>query len=85
VIRVALNRRDAGFCLSVEDEGVGFRSDTAKTGIGGRLLNVFGQQVNGHVSIKSELGGGTKVELTFPDFLEPKQESANAGPIRAHA
>lgn len=85
VIRVALNRRDAGFCLSVEDEGVGFRSDTAKTGIGGRLLNIFGQQVNGHVSIKSELGGGTKVELTFPDFLEPKQESANAGPIRAHA
>lgn len=82
-IRVSLNRRGTGFCLAVEDQGVGFHSETAKTGIGGRLLNIFGQQVNGSVWIKSEPGGGTKVELTFPDFGEAAPESPR--PIGAQA
>jgi two-component sensor histidine kinase len=71
VIRLSLLPvEDGKLRLTVEDDGLGVeQQDAAAQGIGGRLIQAFAQQVGGTTSVKSREGGGTIVELTFPDPL----------------
>ncbi|MBV9331258.1 MAG: sensor histidine kinase [Alphaproteobacteria bacterium] len=81
VIRVSLKEIGAGrLRLAVEDNGVGFDSETApeRTSIGSRLIHTFGVQVGGTSSIRSSAGAGTVVELIFPDPAQKPQSKASA-------
>jgi two-component sensor histidine kinase len=74
-VAVALRRQGQSYRLTIEDNGVGFSESSGKAGIGDRLLRVFGRQVHGAVSIRSESGHGTKVELVFPNPQQQHEES----------
>lgn len=68
LIRISLTPvADGKLRLAVEDEGQGFAADDATRSMGSRLIQTFGQQVGGESHIRSEPGGGTVVELVFPD------------------
>ena len=60
--------------LSIEDDGVGFSEPERNTGIGDRLLNVFGRQIRGIAKVESRPGSGTLVELTFADPTPDREE-----------
>ncbi len=65
-VRVTLQRRDtSAYRLAIEDNGVGFSAADVRSGIGDRLLKVFGRQVHGVVEVVSKIGQGTSVELIF--------------------
>jgi two-component sensor histidine kinase len=55
--------------LAAEDDGVGCSGTTGQDGIGWRLIQAFAQQVGGNVTIGAREGGGTIVQLLFPDPL----------------
>jgi two-component sensor histidine kinase len=55
--------------LMIEDDGAGIEARKEPGGVGSRLIQAFGQQVGGTVSIAPRPGGGTMVSLTFPDPL----------------
>jgi two-component sensor histidine kinase len=68
--RIEVSLRDIGagrLRLAVEDNGVGFDSESTGRSIGSRLIHTFGQQVGGTSAIRSNAGQGTIVELVFPD------------------
>lgn len=52
--------------LTVADDGVGLDPAMQK-GIGSRLINAFAQQIGGTAELLPRQGGGTAVELVFPD------------------
>lgn len=71
--------------LTIADDGVGLNGDeeSLQSGIGSRLIQAFAEQIGGTVSIKAREGGGTIVELLFP---EPSGEmTAAAGEARSGA
>jgi two-component sensor histidine kinase len=76
IIRVSLKpTRDGMLRLSICDDGIGFNTDAAAMSMGGRLIQTFGQQVDGRVIVKSNGAQGTTVELIFPDL-----EAGNSQP-----
>ncbi|MBI3676777.1 MAG: ATP-binding protein [Proteobacteria bacterium] len=77
-IRVALQPTSDGVLkLSISDDGIGFDTDQAGMSVGGRLIQTFGQQVDGRVVVKSNGVRGTDVELIFPDpEAKPLEQSA---------
>jgi len=80
-VSVTLRRLDGiGYRLAIQDDGVGFAAGETKPGIGDRLLKVFGRQIHGTVSIVSNLGKGTCVELVF---ASEGAEGEIAEPIRS--
>ncbi len=71
-IKVSLQRQAPGkLRLAVEDDGVGYAAANIRSGIGSRLLKVFGRQIQGVVSTDSQPGRGTSVELVFADPNDP--------------
>ncbi len=78
-IRVVLLPIDDGkLRLAVEDDGIGPPAEAATGGIGSRLIKAFGQQVGGFADVRARDGGGTVVELIFPDPLFEPQASERA-------
>lgn len=75
-VRVMLSCRSGGvYSLLVEDDGVGFE-DAAKRGrpgehIGLSIMEERARRLGGNLRIESEIGEGTRVELTY----QPKVES----------
>jgi two-component sensor histidine kinase len=69
-IRVSLLPvREGKLQLSIEDDGRGMPQDSGGNGIGSRLIQAFAQQIGGSVAVHPRQGGGTAVELLFPDPL----------------
>ena len=76
LIRVILMPVDEGkLRLAVEDDGAGLPAEPPTGGIGSRLIKAFGQQVGGVAHVRARRGGGTVVELIFPDPLFEPQAS----------
>ena len=53
--------------LSIVDDGAGFDTSVASSGLGCRLINTFGIQMGGISKVCSDKGKGTRVELVFDD------------------
>jgi nitrate/nitrite-specific signal transduction histidine kinase len=66
--------------LMVIDTGVGIDLQTAPGDLstGSRLMAAFAQQVQGQISTRQREGGGTIVELDFPDPTSPVDPPENA-------
>ena len=67
-VRVTLERRDDGWCLSVEDDGVGLPAERprgAKGGLGMESMRRRADAIGGRLSIRAAAGSGTYVELAF--------------------
>ncbi|MCB1725903.1 MAG: GAF domain-containing protein [Gammaproteobacteria bacterium] len=73
-VRVLLSCRSGGaYCLLIEDDGVGFE-DAAKSGrpgehIGLSIMEERARRLGGNLRIESEVGEGTRVELTYQPQL----------------
>ena len=73
-VRVLLSCRSSGpYCLLIEDDGVGFE-DSAKRGrpgehIGLSIMEERARRLGGNLRIESEVGEGTRVELTYQPQL----------------
>ena len=64
VIDVRFQRTEAGWALSVRDDGVGLSPTPAKSGLGTSLLEEFARQAGGTLS--TERDSGTIVRLILP-------------------
>ena len=64
-VMVALDRRPGALRLTVADDGGGVDPQRADSGLGGRLVDSFAQQLGGVVERESG-SRGTTVRLTFP-------------------
>jgi two-component sensor histidine kinase len=74
-VTVTLRRIDGGRVrLAIQDNGEGFAKSGTISGIGDRLLKVFGRQIHGTVEVTSEPGKGTIVELVFPAAESDRSE-----------
>jgi len=51
--------------LVIEDNGIGFDTDSKETNMGPRLMRTFAKQVGGTCNLHSKIGGGTRAELIF--------------------
>jgi two-component system nitrate/nitrite sensor histidine kinase NarX len=68
-VRVMFSCRGGGYSLLIEDDGVGFE-DAAKQGrpgehIGLSIMEERARRLGGNLKIESEVGEGTRVELTY--------------------
>ena len=77
-IRISLRVRDNELFLTIEDDGVGFDVDAARQrATNGASLGLLGMQeraslVNGHLTIESVIGQGTKIYSRFTlNFVAP--------------
>jgi two-component sensor histidine kinase len=57
--------------LDISDDGVGFDENVAATGIGTTLIHAFARKLMGVVEVKTVVGRGTKVMVTFPMWDDP--------------
>jgi two-component sensor histidine kinase len=64
-VTVTLKRVPGELRLTVADDGQGFDLRRADSGLGGRLVQAFAQQLGGQVERKSD-SQGTSVHLTLP-------------------
>ena len=81
VLELCLKAGDPGrLRLMVVDTGVGIDRQTSSgdPSTGSRLMAAFAQQVNGHIVTRAREGGGTIVELDFPDPSQPSGPSESA-------
>jgi signal transduction histidine kinase len=63
VLRIYLERADAGMRLGVEDDGSGFDEDQPRRGFGLVTMKDRAEALGGKLRIDSRRGAGTKVEL----------------------
>jgi PAS domain S-box-containing protein len=65
-IMLRANKTDSRVTLEIEDNGIGFASETTRTGSGMGLINMRerARQLGGDLTISSTPGGGTHVILT---------------------
>lgn len=64
-VRVTLKRVQGQLHLAVSDDGKGLDPRRADSGVGGRLVEIFAQQLGGQVERESD-NNGTTVRLTLP-------------------
>ena len=64
-VRVMLHARDRGMHLEVTDNGIGFDSSNAPSGMGLRNMQERAEQLGGRLHIKSQPGEGASVYFTF--------------------
>jgi two-component sensor histidine kinase len=65
MVMVTLDRRPGGLRLTVADDGSGVDPQRADSGLGGRLVDSFAQQLGGRIE-RGSGSRGTTVHLTFP-------------------
>jgi signal transduction histidine kinase len=63
VLRIYLERADAGMRLGVEDDGSGFDEEQPRHGFGLVTMKDRAEALGGKLRIESRRGAGTKVEL----------------------
>jgi signal transduction histidine kinase len=63
VLRIYLERADAGMRLGVEDDGTGFEEEQPRRGFGLVTMKDRAEALGGKLNIDSRRGVGTKVEL----------------------
>jgi signal transduction histidine kinase len=63
VLRIYLERADAGMRLGVEDDGSGFDEEQPRSGFGLTTMKDRAEALGGKLRIDSRRGAGTKVEL----------------------
>ena len=63
VLRIYLERADAGMRLAVEDDGAGFDEEQPRRGFGLVTMKDRAESLGGKLHIDSRRGAGTKVEL----------------------
>jgi signal transduction histidine kinase len=63
---ITVKAREKMFDLTIEDDGVGFDPDTAKSGHGLNTLKHRAEQMGGSLQISSSPGKGTRLHLTAP-------------------
>jgi signal transduction histidine kinase len=63
VLRIYLERADAGMRLGVEDDGAGFDEEQPRSGFGLTTMKDRAEALGGKLRIDSRRGAGTKVEL----------------------
>ena len=63
VLRIYLERADAGMRLGVEDDGSGFDEEQPRSGFGLVTMKERAEALGGKLRIDSRRGAGTKVEL----------------------
>jgi two-component sensor histidine kinase len=64
VVRVT-SAPGGGFCIAIQDDGVGLSSDVHEGALGLSLMRSFASQLGGHLAISSDKG--TSIELTLCD------------------
>jgi two-component sensor histidine kinase len=73
-IFVTLSRPSEGrITLCVADNGRGADGSADEESTGSRLMSALANQVGGEISVKPRDGGGTVVELNFPDATKKAQ------------
>jgi two-component system nitrate/nitrite sensor histidine kinase NarX len=81
--RVSLDRRDGGYEILVEDDGIGIAADTAapERGEGGHygltIMCERARRLGGDLALESAFGAGTRVRLYFP-AEQPQSETGAA-------
>jgi two-component sensor histidine kinase len=65
-ISLCLTKTGDGVELCVTDNGCGYAVNNGNMQMGTELMYGFTTQVNGSLSLSSEIGSGTRVSLTFP-------------------
>jgi len=80
IIRMSLLPvEDGKLRLAVEDDGIGSVQTKSSTGIGSRLIQALAQQVAGVARTTTREGGGTTIELVFPDpHFDPEHRTNQA-------
>jgi len=80
IIRMSLLPvEDGKLRLAVEDDGIGSVQTKSSTGIGSRLIQALAQQVAGVAKTTTREGGGTTIELVFPDpHFDPEHRANQA-------
>jgi two-component sensor histidine kinase len=63
-IDVRFQKSDAGWSLSISDDGVGLSPSPHRTGLGTSLVEEFARQAGGTLSM--ETGNGTQARLVLP-------------------
>lgn len=62
---VLLLKKQNQVIIRIHDNGIGFNPQKAKRGLGFRIFEERTKELNGILNIKSELGKGTTIEVTF--------------------
>jgi ligand-binding sensor domain-containing protein/signal transduction histidine kinase len=66
-VRLQLRRREEGWDLDIEDDGVGFDTESPPSGFGLLSMEERAQLGGGNLSVASRLGKGSNVHLHLPD------------------
>src|SRR5690606_27191906 len=62
---VLLLKRDNQIIIRIHDNGIGFNPQKTKKGLGFKIFEERANELKGILSIKSEQGKGTTIELSF--------------------
>ena len=65
-MQVRLSERNHSILMSVTDDGIGFKPGNLKNHFGLQTMRERAESIHGVLTVNSELGIGTQVELTLP-------------------
>lgn len=65
-VKISIVLKKAVICLSISDDGIGFDPNKSKKGIGLKNINSRVVELNGTVSVHSELDRGTTLKIKIP-------------------
>ena len=63
-VDIHLNYKDEAFTLMIADDGVGFDQIAVQAGHGLKTMRMRAKKLNGHLTIESAAGQGTRIHLT---------------------
>ena len=65
-LKISFKLKNNVIWLTIEDDGVGFEVSKAKKGIGIKNINSRAKEINASVTINSEKGKGTTIDIQIP-------------------
>lgn len=65
-VEISFKLKNDVICLTIEDDGSGFDTSKAKSGIGLKNMTSRINEINGRIHFSSEIGKGTKVSIEVP-------------------
>ncbi|MBJ7881488.1 tetratricopeptide repeat protein [Gelidibacter salicanalis] len=65
-VNISIQLKKAVICLSITDDGSGFDSNKSKKGIGLKNINSRAKELNGTVTIQSQIDKGTTLQIKTP-------------------